>query len=492
MKLVILTDIHFANQSTIPERQSSIADILLLRAVHRINRYIKPDIVAILGDIIDNPQSPSAIEQYNIIKKILDILTVPYIIIPGNHDIQETDFYKIFDKPDDINDIANIRLLTFIDSEQPGYNAIREKNNLERMKTARNNFDGLIITLQHVPIFPPGTTDCPYNYINADEIIAIMKQYKIDLAISGHFHKGFELMKTQSENFIAVPALCEQPFQFVELDINNTDNINVIYHQLAMPKNLNLIDNHIHTHFAYCNENMDIQKAKLLAQALGLAEIRFSEHSSHLYWNHIDYSKGIFYREGMKAANPQHFRIDDYFNALKDANCPQKCVGLEVDCDWKGNPIIQPTDEQKTGFLIGAIHSLPITKMPEMKNVFISIHEKFLQHNIKILAHPFRIFRRTNNPTPQELFKPTVKLLKKHNIAAEINFHTNEPPAEFIKLCIDAGVKLSLGSDAHNLYEVGEFYPHLELLKNCGICHSDLKHIIINQLNNPTNSSSSP
>ena len=31
-------------------------------------------------------------------------------------------------------------------------------------------------------------------------------------------------------------------------------------------------------------------------------------------------------------------------------------------------------------------------------------------------------------------------------------------------MCIKNGIKISLGSDTHNLYEVGEFYPHVKLL----------------------------
>ena len=53
-------------------------------------------------------------------------------------------------------------------------------------------------------------------------------------------------------------------------------------------------------------------------------------------------------------------------------------------------------------------------------------------------------------------------------MAAELNFHSNEPPPDFVRMCLEAGVRLALGSDAHNLYEVGEFAPHLALLRECG------------------------
>ncbi len=481
MKFVVLTDIHFSYQSADSERRGDIADILLLRAVHRINRFVKPDLVLLLGDIINEPDSLDAVEQYHKIKGILDILDMPYIILHGNHDIEEDEFYRIFDRPNDITDVGNVRFVCFIDPEQPGYNAVREEHNLNRMRAVRNDgFDGFVVALQHVPIFPPGTRECPYNYTNADEIIDIMKRYKIDLAISGHFHDGFELLKTESGAFLAVSALCEQPFRFAELDIdNNTGEISVINHQLTMPKELSLIDHHIHTHFAYCNENMDVDKAQILARAFNLAEVRFSEHSSHLYWNRQDYANGIFYRQGMQAAKPQDFRIEQYLSLLEKSNCPKRCIGLEVDCDWTGELIIRNQDASRTGFLIGAIHSLPTYESAEVKNAFLTLNKKILQTGIKILAHPFRIFRRAHLPTPPELFEPMVKLLKQNNVAAELNFHTNYPSADFVSMCIESGVKLSLGSDAHNLYEVGEFYPHLALLSKCGISQLDINHILI-------------
>ena len=40
------------------------------------------------------------------------------------------------------------------------------------------------------------------------------------------------------------------------------------------------------------------------------------------------------------------------------------------------------------------------------------------------------------------------------------------------------GVKITFGSDAHNLYEVGEFALHLDLVERAGF-NGDLKDIMI-------------
>jgi histidinol phosphatase-like PHP family hydrolase len=69
-------------------------------------------------------------------------------------------------------------------------------------------------------------------------------------------------------------------------------------------------------------------------------------------------------------------------------------------------------------------------------------------------------------------------MLRKNNVAAEINFHGNLPPAEFYRLCLKAGIKLTFGSDSHNLCDIGEFTPHLALLRSIGF-NGDMNDILL-------------
>ena len=69
---------------------------------------------------------------------------------------------------------------------------------------------------------------------------------------------------------------------------------------------------------------------------------------------------------------------------------------------------------------------------------------------------------------PETLFLPTAKLLKQYGVAAEINFHINQPPVAFIRLCLDCGVNFTFASDAHDLSEIGDFAYHIDLLKQAG------------------------
>jgi len=114
-------------------------------------------------------------------------------------------------------------------------------------------------------------------------------------------------------------------------------------------------------------------------------------------------------------------------------------------------------------------------------NQFLASLDEFLKSGIHILAHPFRVFYRSNITPPKWIYGPVTELLKKHDVAAEINYHTNEPDAEFFSKCIRSGVKLAFGSDSHNLYEIGEFYYHLKLLESCGY-KGDPEDILVNEL----------
>ena len=80
---------------------------------------------------------------------------------------------------------------------------------------------------------------------------------------------------------------------------------------------------------------------------------------------------------------------------------------------------------------------------------------------------------------PEELYAPVVELLRRYNVAAEINFHAGyRPNPEFFSLCLKHGVKLSLGTDSHNLYEVGFLMPHLQLLRDID-AYSRLDEVLI-------------
>ncbi len=471
MKIGVLTDIHFGSDIC-DVRRRTIADMLLLRAVHRLNRFVRPDVTLVLGDVVDRGEASDASDRRRVLRAFLDNLKSPWIAIPGNHDGDADAFYKDFPRPGEVVDLAGVRFLPFLDREEPGYNASRTASDIARFAAARSNFAGPIVALQHCCLAPPGLSHDPYNYLNAPEIIAAMRRHGVMLSVSGHNHDGGDPIVDGGVTFVTAPGLCVSPFSFLLITLEN-GRAAIQREDLAMPPSLGLVDWHVHTPLAYCSENMSIPRAMELGRAFGLAGIGFSEHSGHLYYDAKKYWNGTCLRKGIQGADPKENRTAAFFDIARSAAGPFVKMGLEVDADFSGQMVLRPEDRSKTDYLIGAIHDLPGLRDPDcpaakLEEDFLRILDRFLGQGVQILAHPFRLFRRRNRPVPESLFAPTVALLRRRGTAAEINFHANEPSAAFFRQCINEGVRLSFGSDAHNLYEIGDFAPHLRLLREAG------------------------
>ncbi len=487
IKIAVFADLHAGRKDDYSECRGDIADVLLARAVYRLKRWIQPDVLLLLGDMVEEDGMPTVRTLLEQSAKALTILECPVIVIRGNHDPAEELFYEHFPQPAEVVDIKGVRFLPFQDAEAPEYNAFRSKTDLDRMRGARNDFDGPIVSVQHVPLFPREMSESPFHYTNAEEVIGVMAKSEINLAISGHYHEGMDLIRQGKQAFVATPALAIEPFSFLTIDIDG-ENIQATRHQLQIPRELGLVDTHIHTPFAYCNENMEPALTLQLAEDLGLAGMAFAEHSSHLYFNRADYQEDRHLRKGLASRREEDDRFDEYLQMLRQAGCPAESVGLETELDYQNRLLLREEDRERVRYLIGAVHGLPERQeedknLARLKEQFMAATATILASGIRVLAHPFRIFRRCQFVPPEDLFTPVVKLLQEVNVAAEVNFHTNEPPPEFFRMCIEAGVKLSFGSDAHNLREIAEFQPHLNLLRDIGF-NGELKDILIDPRKN--------
>lgn len=477
LRIVAIADTHYAAGSLelCGARRSAIADILLLRAVRRVNRFIKPDLTVVLGDLVDDG-SRDGLER---LKPIIDLLDSPCIIIPGNHDGDLDTFYSVYPHPPECLDIKGVRVVTFVDREEPGYNARRSKADVARMGRARSGHDGPILSLQHVPLFPPGASASPYGYTNAAAVWSAFARNNFTLALSGHWHAGDDLAQRGA---VIVPALCEAPFAFMEITIEG-DRVETRRHELALPRDLQLIDCHVHTQFAYCSENMDMTVALGLAREYGLAGISLTEHSGQLYFDADTFWGASFLRDGIETRHGRSNRMPAFLDQAGRQR-PPALIGLEIDCDDCGRPVVRAEDMARVDVRIGAIHWLQELRKPEpdydaAAEEMLGRLSKFLSSGIRILAHPLRLFRGCPDHMPPGLIPRLTDILREHGVAAEINFHNQETQPEFVRACIESGVKMAFGSDAHNLCEIGEFYPHLELMRRCGLTAADLKRALL-------------
>lgn len=472
LTIAVLTDFHYGTTSPIAARRSDIADLLLSRAVRRLNRLAHPDVTLVLGDLLDDGTSSGAKDNLLDLRTILDRLASPYLAIPGNHDGDPEAFYEVFDRPHEIEEISIARFLPFIDREAPGFNAQRSAVDIARLQRARHDYNGPIVALQHVCLFPPERALAPYNYTNAGEIVTAMQAAGVTLSISGHHHEGAATTRDRGITYVHAPALCETPFTLMIITLDN-DKVTTQRHTLVQPETACIVDTHVHTQLAYCAEDVNVEGALSLASDVGLGGVGFAEHAGQLYFDRQTYWSRVCLRDGIETAHEHDNRMDDYL-ALKRAYAGERrWFGLEVGCDHHGNLLLKPADRLKVDYLIGSIHSMPgliqdAAPNQHVHETFLLMTESILTSGVAALAHPFRIFRRSGWAPPPALFLPVAQMLRDHSVAAELNFHTNEPPLDFVRLCLDCGVRFTFGSDAHRLDEVGDFAYQLALLNEAG------------------------
>lgn len=469
MKFVVLSDLHF--HSSGPDiryrEQSRNADIFLLRTVQRINRWIKPDLVILGGDLTNDPGDRAALEE---LAKYIKMLEMPVLVLRGNHDLPEKEFFSILPEPPDHLDVSGVRFVVFNrDAERPQCNAYRTPEEIARGNALADSFNGKTVFAQHVPLFTPGSAPSNYSYENAAEILAGGRAF---LTVSGHEHLGFVSLANGGVNAICAPALCEGKFPYLVVTIDG-DAVSVETENLALPDGY--CDTHMHTRFAYCQENMDPARQLDLIRAFNLKKFALTEHSGHLYVKREDYWGGAAQRVGMDKVERQD-RAKDYLALLDELRDKADFVrGMELDVDRFGNIMVLPEDVARVTLKVGAVHWIDAGDDREaMNNDFLMRTEALLRFGCPIIAHPFRVFSWQHPPVPEELFPIVAKMLKKYGAAAEINFHHNLPEEKFFKMCLEQGVKLTFGSDSHNLYELGEFYANLKFLEKIGGSKRDL------------------
>ena len=218
MKIAVIADLHYSRQKNLgcPERLGEMAPELLDRALKRLHDGIRPDVLLVGGDLVNDPNDDALLAD---LSGILKTAECPQIIIPGNHDPTPDVFYRYFPRPAVWQDIGGMRFLAFPDDpETPGYNAFRNAESLDSIVRAGKDSPFPLILFQHVPLFRKGSVACPYNYDNSEEILDVAQKSNAVLSVSGHFHPGYMPSFRSPVASVAAPALCSRRFSFLVLE----------------------------------------------------------------------------------------------------------------------------------------------------------------------------------------------------------------------------------------------------------------------------------
>jgi histidinol phosphatase-like PHP family hydrolase len=250
-----------------------------------------------------------------------------------------------------------------------------------------------------------------------------------------------------------------------------------------------LVDVHCHTEYAYCAATVSVEDNVRVARAMGLQGQCIVEHTFQLYFNEDDAWSWQWKMDGdlvRRAWAQGRGRMPEYrtfIQGVRDGSNGYVRLGLEVDLCADGSLLLAEEDRHGWDFVIGAIHSIlgfehGQTAQAEAETLFMHEIEGLLAHPIQVLAHPFRFFFRREFERPVHLYETVASMLSQSGVAAGLNFHGNKPDPRFFEVCLAHGVKIALASDAHNIEEVGDFWPHLRLLHQIGAREEDLSDVL--------------
>ena len=454
---------------------ADIAGILFRRAVEFLKIRGNTDLVLLAGNLSG---APSDTEFLRAVRKVADNAPCPVAAIPGESDPAPEVFFEEFGKTEYI-DIKGYRIVPFCAADNCGGEYVSHEDSL-RLEHICRSFHGpkIICTCGGVSwdtafgmkLFGESSAGSPRN---------ILGELNIKAVIRGHASPECRPAREGFPEVVYSPVFCESPFSFKIVEFDGRGGCSDETVSLKLPDGVEWIDHHTHSPFAFCNENVDPSVEQQLMDALNIRAACVTEHSSHLCFQRSEYSLQKWFFDIPFKPSSQN-RSAEYLHYFDGLDKSRFLCGTELDVNVRGDMVLCPELESGARFRIGAIHALSDPQSEHAPEEFLFLAESLLKRGgVKVLAHPYRVFAWNGvKQNPSHTYLPLVNLLRKYNAAAEVNFHHNRPDPVFTRMCIDAGVKISFGSDTHNLYEIGFFNPHIEFIRSIG-CDGDLNDILL-------------
>ncbi len=145
-------------------------------------------------------------------------------------------------------------------------------------------------------------------------------------------------------------------------------------------------------------------------------------------------------------------------------------AGIEANITPDG-PDITEEMAKRLDYVIASAH---VWLEPGRVNVYLELIKAALQdENVDVIGHFGNVFPYIGYPEEEELME-VIELAEANGKAFEISSRYKVPELSFVKACIQRGVKLTLGSDAHMPRDVGRIGWSLKLLRKAGGRMEDL------------------
>ena len=197
MLIAQISDLHVCAEGVL---YKGVADsnAMLIKAIDHIHQLDKrPDLVLITGDLV----ADGLVEEYEVAVQLLSRLKIPYLVIPGNHDIHQhfraafaSHLYLPSTKPFHyVVDNYPVRIVAIdccLDGTHSG--SIDEVGLKWLKQTLNSNHDKPTLIIAHHPPFISGISYLDeYRFLQTDELAHIIKSApNIEAVLVGHVHRS--------------------------------------------------------------------------------------------------------------------------------------------------------------------------------------------------------------------------------------------------------------------------------------------------------------
>lgn len=211
IRVLQITDCHLGAESSETllglNVETSFVDVL----EHALVREETPDLILVTGDIAGDPCAEAYQRfAYHLEKAFPE---VPYVCIPGNHDVPAT-MASVFPehsipKMVELGDWLILLLDSTIPNKEHGDLSAQELDFVQ--KTLMHNPDKrAIICMHHQPVAVGCEWIDQYKVASAAQFKALLSEFdNVELVLWGHVHQAFEA-EVEGVRYMASPSTCIQ------------------------------------------------------------------------------------------------------------------------------------------------------------------------------------------------------------------------------------------------------------------------------------------
>lgn len=240
-------------------------------------------------------------------------------------------------------------------------------------------------------------------------------------------------------------------------------------------------DCHCHTERSDCSEDVSLEMYVNIARESD-AVFAITDHSAHIFYP--PESPWAFWGEGAEALFEECHaegmaRCAQYVEDLRAAQTGGMLVGVELDALPDGRVVFDPDVLSELDFIIGAVHGIRAlaaeAPLPVLVDEYKTRTLRLCELGVHALAHPFREWRQKQRDVPVAIIEWLVETALDAGVALELNCHYKVPECDLpmLRLCVEAGVPIAIGTDAHRAAEFGDFSYHEALLRQAGVTDAD-------------------